>query len=446
MLKFKVCAFYALFALVFTSVVFAEDADTAYVPFIVNTAAVVKAELKDGANDVVFEYEISVEANTEKTLKIPLEKATTTTSAMHRPQNGLNNAPVIVSNHRGKVSLSLPGQIYKNAEISLYSINGKRILRTKAAASETVKSISRPNLAAGVYVLSVKSTSGNNFSNRLTHRGGSLNINAAFSGSENLLTASYMTDVSPVIEDWTITVSAEGYFDAVYLFSPIKDENPLQNVILSADGGQFNPNITYGSFIDTRGGIIRSYRTVEIGGQTWMAENLNYAGDGSNVTGMCYSNNPNVCAKYGRLYSWSEAMGIDSEYDTDVWGENDLNHQGVCPAGWHIPSDAEWTALIDFAGGESTAGTKLKSQSGWSNMSGYIPGTNDYGFSVLPGGSCQFGSCRYDGERVALWSATEHNDYDAGNLVMSNKNANVSFGEGIKMYHDYVRCVKNDYD
>jgi len=81
------------------------------------------------------------------------------------------------------------------------------------------------------------------------------------------------------------------------------------------------------TFTDPRDGKV--YRTVKIGNQVWMAENLNYDAPGSK----CYNNNPANAEKYGRLYDWETA-------------------KKVCPAGWHLPSNDEWKVLVDFVGGE----------------------------------------------------------------------------------------------
>jgi len=120
------------------------------------------------------------------------------------------------------------------------------------------------------------------------------------------------------------------------------------------------------TFLDSRDG--KWYRQAKIGSQVWMAENLNYAAAGSK----CYDNNPFSCNNYGRLYNWETA-------------------KGACPAGWHLASSAEWKTLVEYAGGEDLAGTKLKASANWSNtyMNG-VPeapvGTNDFGFSALPSG------------------------------------------------------------
>jgi uncharacterized protein (TIGR02145 family) len=180
-------------------------------------------------------------------------------------------------------------------------------------------------------------------------------------------------------------------------------------------GWQFNPNITYGTFTDSRDS--RSYRTVTIGGQTWMAENLNFNASGS----VCYGNDPGNCDTYGRLYDWNTAMT-------------------ACPAGWRVPSDAEWTTLTDFVGGVSIAGTRLKSTSGWQWYGG---GTDDFGFSALPGGNGWSGSFFNVGGLGYWWSATESNASDAW-----NRNMYLSFGRVDSVWTNKanqfsVRCVRD---
>ena len=109
---------------------------------------------------------------------------------------------------------------------------------------------------------------------------------------------------------------------------------------------------------DTRDGKV--YKTVTIGGKRWFAENLNYAAKGS----VCYENSPDSCDKYGRLYTWDDAMT-------------------ACPAGFRLPTGYDWWILADDVGGRETAGTKLKSSTGWKDDGN---GTDEYGFAALPGG------------------------------------------------------------
>jgi len=174
-------------------------------------------------------------------------------------------------------------------------------------------------------------------------------------------------------------------------------------------------------FTDSRDGKV--YRKVTIGGKTWMAENLNFAVDGSK----CYENNAGNCEKYGRLYNWATALK-------------------ACPAGFHLPTDDEWTALENAVGGRSTAGTKLKSAAGWYEYGDGtdVYGTNDYGFSALPGGvgvsKGDFGSADYLGR---WWSATERDANDAWDRSMYCVEENVSCGYFNKTFLFSVRCVQD---
>jgi len=164
------------------------------------------------------------------------------------------------------------------------------------------------------------------------------------------------------------------------------------------------------TFTDSRDGKV--YRKVVIGHQTWMAENLNYNAKGSKCYGKgskvptmwdkisdptktkTLSNNEiqENCEKYGRLYTW-DAAKVD------------------CPAGWYLPSDAEWTTLMDYIGGSSTAGKKLKSKGGW-NSGGN--GMDSYGFSALSGGSGNSdGDFSYADRGGYWWSSTETDAWNA---------------------------------
>jgi len=145
--------------------------------------------------------------------------------------------------------------------------------------------------------------------------------------------------------------------------------------------------LNFGKFVDERDG--KEYKTVKIGGQTWLAENLNYAGTNGDI-GKCYDNDPANGEKYGRLYTWDEAIKIS-------------------PAGWHLPTGAEWTQLTDFVGGAAIAGRKLKSTSGWNDYKEVLGnGTDEYGFSALPAGfGYSDGSFDTAGSFGRWWSASE---------------------------------------
>lgn len=174
------------------------------------------------------------------------------------------------------------------------------------------------------------------------------------------------------------------------------------------------------SFIDPRDG--QSYDIVQIGSQTWMAENLNYEIEGS----ACPEGDNRNCSKYGRLYTWDMA-------------------RTVCPEGWQLPDSADFEKLISAAGGAEVAGYALKSTSGWFKKGN---GTDDYGFNALPAGYRLGGSesapGKFDGigGYAHFWTATETPDGLAYYMLLdfSSKAAKLNaFG---KDEARSVRCVK----
>jgi len=169
-------------------------------------------------------------------------------------------------------------------------------------------------------------------------------------------------------------------------------------------------------FKDKRDG--KKYRAVKIGEQTWMAKNLNY----KTANSVCYANKSGNCKKYGRLYPWDDASG-------------------ACPAGWHLPSHAEWTALAGHLGGQSIAGKKLKSTAGWSGENGN--GTNIYEFSALPGGYGDSGAFKNIGYYGYWWSATKSSVEGAWNRSMDYYNENIHAASRFTSSLFSVRCLQD---
>lgn len=150
------------------------------------------------------------------------------------------------------------------------------------------------------------------------------------------------------------------------------------------------------------------YGTVTIGSQTWMAENLNYAAEGSK----CYNGEGPYCNLYGRLYPWNVAMNLPSSCTkSNCEDQIKTKHKGVCPTGWHIPSQAEWTTLVNFVESQDEVPDNvaqwLKSGYGWEKGAG----VDGVGFSALPAGTASetytklYGNL---GTMASFWSATEN--------------------------------------
>ncbi len=258
----------------------------------------------------------------------------------------------------------------------------------------------------------------------------------------------------------TMMLAACGDDDSGFATQPDVEGSSSSVAPMSSDSVEKNDgsvyNVDKNTLTDLRDGQI--YKTVKIGTQTWMAQNLNYAYTGvpynyfgftSDSTSWCYNNDVANCIKYGRLYTWAAAMDSVGSWSTNGRGCGYKKKcwpiypvRGICPEGWHLPDTTEWRTLFTAVGDSSTAGKILKSSSGW-NDSGN--GTDAYSFSALPAGiNCAGGSCFSDEGNVALfWSSAEFNrdnaycialsyNYDFAGLINHNRFLGFS-----------VRCVKD---
>jgi uncharacterized protein (TIGR02145 family) len=195
-----------------------------------------------------------------------------------------------------------------------------------------------------------------------------------------------------------------------------------------------------GVLTDSRDG--KKYRTVKIGSQIWMAENLNYAASGSR----CYDNKPENCKKYGRLYNWTTAMTLPfSCEETTCSNRIQTKHRGVCTSGWHLPSHAEWGVLMATVDGEEAAGKKLKAKSGWNKYKGKSGnGTDEFGFFFFSGGSGSSDGSFYSvGYRGLWWSASEDISYYAYRRDMNYDNDYAYWDNSHKSGLFSVRCVQD---
>ena len=194
--------------------------------------------------------------------------------------------------------------------------------------------------------------------------------------------------------------------------------------------------------MDERDG--QTYKTVKIGDQVWMAENLNYETDNS----FCFKDSARYCEKYGRFYTWAAAM--DSAGTWSVNGkECGFNKtcsptspvRGVCPEGWHLPDTTEWNTLFTAVGGWLEASLKLKSTSGWN---GDGNGTDDFGFSALPAGG-MFDEGYYDneGNRAYFWSSMEYDDAEAYYMYLYFFFSDPFQDVNLKFKGFNVRCLKD---
>ena len=179
-------------------------------------------------------------------------------------------------------------------------------------------------------------------------------------------------------------------------------------------------NCEYGELKDDRDG--QTYKTVKIGNQWWMAENLSYRTTG----GYCYNdpfNDPaENCRKEGRLYLWEVA-------------------QDACPSGWHLPSKEEWNTLFNVVGGSDIAGKMLKSVNDWYNNGN---GVDAYGFSLFPASYRDVVGNYYSiGSYAFFWSSSEYDEDKAYDLWLMYKNDSVGLDKYDKGFGYSVRCIKD---
>lgn len=183
------------------------------------------------------------------------------------------------------------------------------------------------------------------------------------------------------------------------------------------------------------------YKTVKIGNQIWMAENLKtkHYSDGTTIESFAYNNDTSNVATYGRLYRWKAAMR-----NAGSSGSSPSGVQGACPAGWHIPSNAEWQILIDNLGGEAIAGGKLK-EAGTSHWASPNAGaTNESKFNLLPAGWFDFtGEFRRIGQWVFMRTSTSPGSYSVYARVFKSDLTSATTGDLHPDDAVPIRCVKD---
>jgi uncharacterized protein (TIGR02145 family) len=233
---------------------------------------------------------------------------------------------------------------------------------------------------------------------------------------------------------WTITATCGTSRDTVKLRFPVPVATPCGQAV------------TY---------VGESYPTVRIGTQCWFAKNLNVGSmingssnqtNNSSLEKYCYNNIPANCTTYGGLYQWAEAVQYQNgaSNTTTVPIAFAGNVRGICPTGWHLPSDAEWMTLENALGGSITAETALKATSGWLNLNGN--GNNSSGFNALPSGLIKTNGLFYDkGYFTGFWSSSEYEATLANNrsLASFTSGFNQNYFGSNKPLGFSVRCIRD---
>jgi len=324
-----------------------------------------------------------------------------------------------------------------NVRIDLCDITGKQVAQTQNMLPGGRHTFAVNGLNTGIYVISIRSST-EIYSGKITCRmTGSVNpeISYTFSDHDSKVTGSLksLKSIVPMQYnngDQLLFKFFSGIYSTVIHLVPTQSQTVTASFVLCTDADGNN------------------YATVSIGTQTWMAENLKvgvridgvqYQTNNGIIEKYCYYNDVNNCNIYGGLYQWNEMMQYEATPGV----------KGICPTGWHIPTDPEWTTLTTFLGGTSVAGGKMKStgtiQAGsglWNTPN--TGATNESGFTAVPAGLRNLDSYFVTiGDYGFWWSSSESSTFNAWYRILGY------IGNNVYSYSDYkytgysVRCLRD---
>lgn len=211
--------------------------------------------------------------------------------------------------------------------------------------------------------------------------------------------------------------------------------------LLSISSAQFSMAVLWGcgsDLVDSRNN--KTYPTVQIGNQCWMAQNINIGAratqnNNSIIEKYCYSNLESNCDIYGGYYIFNEAL----QYSTTA------PIQGICPTGWHVPSYNEWMILADYLKGTSTAGGTMKATGTTYWTAPNTGATNASGFKALPSGECAICTSNWVDikDKGKFWSSSQSSTYNAWSIYLYYGSTKMTFEANSKTRGKPVRCLLN---
>ncbi len=354
-----------------------------------------------------------------------------------------NNIQIYPNPTAGICSIDFEATAQGNTSIELYDITGKRILQVQELLSKGNHKYLLSGISNGIYFIRIASDkysytskliSSNAISGtpEMKHVGANAGSDRhrTVSNSEKkkgLNNSKSIVDMQYTTGDILKFTGKSGIYRTVFMLVPTQDTSIPFNFVACTDADNNN------------------YTVVQIDTLIWMAENLNTThfrnGDaitdiqsnalwaGSTTEAYCdYENLPSYGATYGKLYNW---------YAVD-------DSRNVAPSGWHVATDAEWTALMTFLGGETVAGGKLKETDTIHWVNPNIGATNISGFTALPGGDREFdGTFQFIKFSGAWWTASIFNVGYAWSCVMNCNEVLVGHGGASNIFGRSVRCVKD---
>jgi uncharacterized protein (TIGR02145 family) len=316
--------------------------------------------------------------------------------------------------------------------LSIHNISGKTEYQTGLFLSAGICNIRVSGVRAGMYLIKVTGKN-YNYTGKLTSLGNLQGeVKTEYRATDNSFTGSQYKSAGSIIEMM--------YTDGDQLI--FKGTSGIYSTIVP-DVPTGSKTITF-VFVPCTDSDGNHYPVVKIGPQTWMAENINV---GIRVNGTqnqiatngikekyCNNDLESNCDIYGGLYQWDEMMQ----------GSATPGVQGICPSGWHVPTESEWTTLTGNLGGEFVAAGKLKETgtTHWDYPN--TDATNESGFGALPGDLRYLdGSYGWIGAIGYWWGSTQNFSPDAWFRYINNDSPVISIGSGSKLHGISVRCMHN---
>jgi len=302
-----------------------------------------------------------------------------------------------------------------NVVIGIFDLSAKTVCQFSSMLSTGIHSFRISGISRGMYFVKVTGINYNYSTKLISQSNLQSTARIEYVSSVKNPASNQLKNITATIDmpytdgDQLLYTGSSGIYSTIVTDVPISSKTITFNFVACTDNDGNN------------------YTTVQIGtgksvAQIWMAENLNYSTGNS----WCYDNNSSNCNTYGRLYDWQTALG-------------------ACPSGWHLPSDAEWTALTDFLGGESIAGGKMK-EAGTAHWSSPNTGaTNSSGFTALPGGYRPNTGGSFNGLTLYayFWSSTENSSTHAWSRYLYYDTEDVGRNYVTKPYGFSARCLQN---
>ena len=330
-----------------------------------------------------------------------------------------------------EVLITFEATAMANANISVTDLAGKQIAKANAFFTRGRHALRISGLNSGIYAVQIYSEA-YQFSGKIISQSSSgkptqitlFRQSSGQSGPENIKNTDAVVQMQYTTGDLLKFTGQSGIYATVVMDIPTSSKTIT---------------FTYAPCIDYDN---NHYTIVEIGSQTWMAENLKstHYPDGTAAAYYDYDHNPINSLIYGRLYAWSPAMNGAASSNT-----NPSNVLGVCPNGWHLPSKSEWQQLVGFLGGSDIAGGKIKETGNAHWINPNTGATDETGFTALPAGMWAFwDEFQWKGDHGAFSTST-------GNLPMVEVTAiMLQTSNGILTVGTFhpddavsVRCVKN---